>query len=307
MTTNIFIYFSFFLAILLLPERIWEKIWQVTLNYYSRLKTHYEQSPLKKRKFSGDLLLEFMPALEAQLSMGIKTSSLEIPQYKFYTGFIHQLLSIHQKKGISLRNILPELRGNLIKDLQFERKLKSNVLGGNFQFLGITLTTWGFIFFSSTLAEIPLNAVHIIVILSLQVMGVLVFNAFLKRIKNWLFKKFDQSIERLYLFVSLIEIGMPVGQILSESKVLEGDLMHNKVFSPCASRLVSLVKRWSENGISPKVESAEIIKELWHLKEVCFERFLKHLDQLKFCVLAFFFLPAYFFYLYSIFQFFMEQ
>lgn len=307
MMTNIFLYFSFFLTILILPERIWEKIWTRSNQFYLQLKTNYQTSKFNRSKFSGDKLLEFMPKLEAQLGMGIKTSSIEIPQYKFYTGFLHQLLFIHQKRGISLKAIVPELRGNLIKDLQFERKLKSNVLGGNFQFLGITVTTWGFILFSSSMAEIPLNPIHLFVICSLQILGVIVFNAFLTRIKKYLFNKFDQAIERLYLFVSLIEIGMPVGQILAESKVLEGDLMHNKVFSPCASRLVSLVKRWSENGLSPKIEATEIIKELWHLKEVCFERFLKHLDQLKFTVLAFFFLPAYFFYLYSIFQFFMEQ
>ena len=98
-----------------------------------------------------------------------------------------------------------------------------------------------------------------------------------------------------------------MSQTLSESQVLEGDLMIHKLFLPCASRIMNLVNRWKANGISPKTEVAEIIQELWHIKEVNFERFLKHLDILKFIVLAFFFLPAYFFYLYSIFQFFMEQ
>ena len=157
------------------------------------------------------------------------------------------------------------------------------------------------------MADIPLSFNQLIIIFLIQILGVTIFNMSLKKLKVYTFNKFSKAIERLYLFVSLVEVGMPVSQTLSESQVLEGDLMIHKLFLPCASRLMNLVNRWKANGISPKTEVAEIIQELWHIKEVNFERFLKHLDILKFIVLAFFFLPAYFFYLYSIFQFFMEQ
>jgi hypothetical protein len=307
MMTKIFIYIAILSSILLLPDRIWEKAWSFSQRVFTYLKTLKEKNPFEKEALNGERLLEFFPNLEAKLSMGLKTTAIEIPQYKFYTTFLFELLQVYQKRGINLKIILPELRGNLIKDLLFEKKLKSNVLGGNLQFFVITLTTWGFIFFSSRVASLPLAFSSIMIICLLQLMGVIIFNAFLKKIKNFIFYKFDQAIERLYLFVSLVEIGLPVSQILAESKVLEGELMKHKAFSPCASRLTSLVKRWSENGISPKIESGEIIKELWNLKEMSFERFLKYLDALKFSILAFFFLPAYFFYLYSIFQFFMEQ
>lgn len=307
MIIKISVYLLSFLVILLLPERFWEKMWQHCCLFYSKIKVSMQNNPFQKEERQGDLLLQFFPALEAKLSMGQKTTSTEIPRYKFYTTFLSELLQVHQKRGVSLKGILPELRTNLIKDLQFEKKLKSNILGGNLQFLAITITTWSFIFFSSQMADLPLRPINLLVIFLLQFFGVIVFNAFLTKIKRMVFAKFDQSIERLYLFVSMIEIGLPVSIILSESKVLEGDIMKHANFTPCAQRLTSLIKRWSENGISPKIEAQEIIRELWHLKEVSFERFLKHLDLLKFVVLAFFFLPAYFFYLYSIFQFFMEQ
>jgi hypothetical protein len=307
MIIKFILYILIFLVILLLPERFWEICWTRARYYFTYFKKYWKENPFQKEEKLGAKLLEFFPQLEAQLSMGVKTTSIDIPRYKFYTNFLFELLQFYQKRGVSLKTILPELRGNLIKDLQFEKKLKSNILGGNLQFLAITITTWGFILFSSQMAQLPLRPINLMVIFLLQFSGVIVFNAFLKKIKSVVFNKFDQSIERLYLFVSMIEIGLPVGVILSESKVLEGEFMKHSLFSPCAQRLTSLIKRWSENGISPKIETGEIIRELWHLKEVNFERFLKHLDLLKFIVLAFFFLPAYFFYLYSIFQFFMEQ
>ena len=307
MMTKIFIYCALISIILLLPDRIWEKLWNLLQPCLSYLRQLKYKNPFQKEHTNGQALLSFIPNLEAKLAMGIKTTNESIPRYKFYTSLLTDLVGIHQKRGISLKTILPELRLNLTKDLQFESKLKSNIMGGNFQFLVIMITTWSFIFFSSKMADLPLNIIHLLLIFTIQIVGILAFNLSLKKLKFYTFNKFSKAIERLYLFVSLIEIGIPVSQTLSESQVLEGDLMKQKLFSPCASRLMTLVNRWKENGISPKIEAAEIIRELWHLKEVNFERFLKHLEALKFITLAFFFLPAYFFYLYSIFQFFMEQ
>ena len=307
MIIKIFCYLSILSIILFLPESLWGKIWQKFMRVIDYIKEMKEKNPLNQEAVSGQRLLVFFPTLEARMSMGQKTIESDLPKYKFYTTLITDLLETHQKRGISLKNILPELRLNLIKDLQFESKISRGVMGGNLQFFAIMFTTWMFIFLSSKLAELPLNLFMLFIIALFQLAGIVVFNAALKKIKFLTFKKFNQAIERLYLFHCLSEVGLSITHTLTESQVLKGDLMTQKVFSPCASRLTTLVNRWTQNGISPKAETHEIIKEVWHLKEVTFERFLKHLDLLKFIILAFFFLPAYFLYLYSIFQFFMEQ
>lgn len=306
MMTKLFIYCALLSCILLLPDRIWEKAWNYLECFFTYLKKTNEKNPFQKEHKNGQKLLNFLPALEAKLAMGLKTTTDSIPRYKFYTTLLFDLLEVHQKRGISLKNIIPELRLNLTKDLQFETKLQSNLLGGNLQFFVITMTTWGFIFFSSAMADLPLKFSDLMIILVLQILGILIFNLALRKLKKHIFNKFSEAIERLYLFVSLVEIGMPVGQTLAESRVLEGGLMNHKLFSPCASRLLTLVNRWKENGLSPKIEAQEIIKELWSLKENSFEQFNKGVDGLKFGVMAFFFLPAYFFYLYSIFEYFMK-
>ncbi|MBC7429837.1 MAG: hypothetical protein H7336_14580 [Bacteriovorax sp.] len=307
MITKILIYSVGLSTLFFLPDSLWEKLWQLCLRFYGYLKKFEGKNPFKKEQTQGEKLLVMFPDIEAKLALGIKTTSMELPRYKFYTTLLFDLLQVHRKLGISLKQILPELRLNLIKDLQFENKMISNVIGGNLQFLVITITTWGFIFLSSALAELPLHFESLMIILFIQSAGVLAFNGILSQMKNRIFLKFNQSIERLYLFVSLVEIGLPVGQVLSESKVMEGDLVRHKKFSQIANRLEALITRWKDNGISPKIESGEVIKELWHIKEVAFLQFLKQLDMLKFMVLAFFFLPAYFLYLYSIFKFFMES
>ncbi len=301
MTNAFMIYFVVILSILFLPERVWEFFWQ-------KLSFRFERRNLfAKEKSAGEELLQAIPELEASLSVGMKMSGLKLPEYKFFTSLIYILLENNRRLGIGLKNVLGELKQNLILDLQFEGKLLDHTLGANAQFLVIALTTWFFIFFSSQLADLPLDSFILLLIILVQLSGIFVFNFLLKLIKKRTFNKFNQAISRLYLFGGLSEIGLSFGQVLEESKVMASENWSHRLFLPCARRLSGLVARWKETGLSPVSGSREIIGELWHLKEVSFVRFLKHLDLLKFVILAGFFLPAYFLYLYSIFQFFMEQ
>ncbi len=241
------------------------------------------------------------------MGMGIKTTGIEIPAYKFYASLLHELLEAHRKLGVNLKFILPELRGNLIKDLQFEKKMKALVLGGNLQFVAIIFTTWGFIWLSSSLADLPLKLSDLLVISSLQGCAIFVFNFAIKKARLVMFHKFSEVMEGLYLFITMVEVGLPPNRVLADSKILSGDLVRYKDFSFCAERVKEHVMRWRENGVSPKTGIQEVVREVWHLQELSFEKFLKVADLIKFSVLALFFLPAYFYYLYSIFQFFIVQ
>lgn len=302
-----FIYFTVLVSILFLPERIWNFLWVKIEKVRLFLSHANEKNPLLKERVQGEKLLNFLPELEAKMGMGIKTAQIEIPHYKFYTKLLYDLLDVHRRLGISLKFILPELRSNLLKDLSFEKKISSSILGGNLQFLVISFTTWAFIFFSSALAEIPLNVFDLFLILIVQILAVIVFNIVTKKVRGFIFLKYSHVIEELYLFSSMVEIGLPAGKVLSESKILDGDLVKFKEFYFCAARTKEHVARWRENGISPKIGVGEVVAEIWQLKEGSFLKFLKTLDLIKFSVLAFFFLPAYFYYLYSIFQFFLLQ
>ena len=239
MMTKFLIYSLCLTTILFLPDRIWEKLWQRCCRFYKHLKTYEAQNPFKREQTQGEKLLVLFPEIEAKLALGVKTTSIDLPRYKFYTTLLFDLLQVHRKLGISLKQILPELRQNLIKDLQFEGKMISSLVGGNLQFLVITITTWGFIFLSSALAELPLDFFTLFIILCMQITAIVVFNGVLSLLKKHIFDKFNQTIESLYLFVSLVEIGLPVSQVLAESKVLESDLgnIPSKILRNCSSKI----------------------------------------------------------------------
>ena len=314
MITKFLSYFFILILFLSLPDRFWEKASHLGQSFFDKLRNFLsrhtgliEKWPLIGEIRRGEKLLNFIPILEARISLGQKKLAVELPRFKFYTTLIFDLLEVHRKLGVSLKQILPEMRINLMKELRFERKLLSQAFGGNLQFSVVTLTTWCFVFLSSQLAELPLNFSILLLIGCIQFLAFLVFNFSFLKLRNHSLHKFSQALEELYLFNGMVEVGRPLNHVLSESGILYGQLFKHKQFLAFSERLHNLVNRWKESGLSPRIEVQEIIQEVWHEKERQYERFLKHLDLLKFCVLAFFFLPAYFFYLYSIFQFFMEQ
>lgn len=314
MTTKILIYLSFLALCFCLPTSFWEKavlIYQSTFDKlkkaHSKWMEYVESLPLIGDIAKGERLLRHFVQLEAKVTMGQKTIASDLPRFKFYTSLLSDLFEAHRQLGFSLKNVLPELRGNLIKELQFEKKILSQSMGGNLQFLIVSLTTWSFVFLSSKLADLPLNSSILIAIGIIQLLAIGVFNFSFLKLKDFGLKRFSNALEELYLFNGMVEIGLPVNRVIADTRILGGELATNKHFLHVRERLFDLVNRWKETGLSPRSETGEMIRQVWVDKELGYERFLKQLELLKFVILAFFFLPAYFLYLYSIFQFFMEQ
>ena len=304
---SLFSYIILVLTVVMLPE----KAWNWALGRGGRLLSWVNEGQ-KKWPFIGvkkrgqDLLIAFADC-ESKVSLGIKILPKVLPQYKFYTNLLEVLFENYRRLGIGIKKILPEVRAGLIKDLQFEKKIFDETISGLLQFMIIAVTTWSFVFLSSRLAQIPISWSIIFLMVVLQIGGVFVFFYLLNLIKKRIFLKFTRAIEELYLFSSLLDIGLPLNEILSRSGILYGSLAKYKSFEVISKRMNQLVSRLKESGLSPKQESQEIIREIWHLQEESFVKFTKIVQVLKFSILVFFFLPAYFLYLYSIFKFFMEQ
>ncbi len=304
---SLFSYGLLIVSLLKGPESFWERllIWQGQLSTFFAYKK--KNLPFIGEIYHGEDLLLALAETEAKIALGIKILPNALSRYKFYTDLLEQLLLAHRRLGIGIKKFIPEIRKGIIRDLQFEKKISSECLGAFLQFLVIAATTWSFVILSSSLVRIPPNKTIMLLMVALQLLGVVVFYQLLTLVKKKTFTHFGQAIQELYLFTTLMEVGLPLNEILSRSRLLQGSLMEQKLFSPMAVRTKKLIDRLKETGLSPKEEAHEIIGGLWHLQEETFQKFTKKVQVLKFGILAFFFLPAYFLYLYSIFKFFMEQ
>jgi hypothetical protein len=291
----------------LIPEHFWDTLlnWQQHLIVYcNQLK---KKLPLLGEIGKGEDLLLSLSDSEAKITRGLKILPNVLCRYKFYTELLEQLFEAHRRLGIGVKKFIPEIRKALIKDLQFEKKILDEIIGAFLQFLVIAVTTWSFVLLSSSLVTIHPNHNIFILMSLLQIMGVFVFYQLLIKLKNKTFFKFSLAIQELYLFSTLLEVGIPLNEILLKSNILQGSLGEHRLFSPLAMRVKKLLDRLKETGLSPREEVEEVISSIWQLQEENFGKFTKKVQVLKFSILAFFFLPAYFLYLYSIFKFFMEQ
>lgn len=306
-TLSTILYLLLLVAIAQLPEKFWDRILESYSLFGSLLKKKQKTLPIIGEIYRGEELLLAISELEARISLGIKFISGILPKYNFYTDLLEQLFESHRRLGIGIKKFIPEIRLALIRDLQFEKKILDEILSGVMQFLVIAATTWCFVFLSKSLVEITLDGATIFLMLTLQLLGAVLFFYLVGTLKTKAFTPFSKAIEELYLFSALLEVGLPLNEVLQRSAILQGSLMSHKNFEQLALRLKKLVARMRESGLSPKDEVQEIIREIWHLQEVHFLKFTKMVQGLKFSILAFFFLPAYFLYLHSIFKFFMEQ
>lgn len=307
MLLSVIIYILFFSVILYLPDQVWSYFYDFFNNLYSEIKKYHLRRLEHTTIGKAENLQRFISSLESQLSLGSKSTISQIPEYHFYTILLEKLISGHRKFGMNIKSTLQELKLNLIKEIQFERKCQVTATNGKLQFLMMTITTWGFIFFSSLMVNIKMNASDYLIILLFQFIGVIIFVKGSRLIKEKIFSKYSLIIERLYLFINMVDLGFSNGKAVTESRILEGSLLQEKNFLPCAARLGEAIDKWKELGSNPKSECRDICEEIWHQKTMAFEHYLKQLEALKFAVLAGLYLPAYFYYLYSIFQFFMEQ
>jgi len=307
MLLSVIFYFIFLLGLLVLPDKFWSHFLSILLPLKKAFHDFKVNQKHKSHLGRAEHLQSFMTSLENQLGQGQTKVIIEIPIFGFYTELIEKLIAGQRKYGLTLKSTIQELKLNLIREIQFEKKCKTTENNGKFQFVMMAIVTWFFIFFTGSMVEIHLNFIDVLIILLLQISGAFIFFKFSKFIKIRQFQKFSEVIERLYLFTNMVELGLSNGKAISESKVLEGSLVTEEVFLLCASRLQTAILKWRDAGVSPKSECKDLLDEVWHQKTMAFEQYLKQLEGLKFSVLACFYLPAYFYYLYSIFQFFMEQ
>lgn len=310
MTALCFSLFSYGLLIftlIKLPEKFWDLMllkYSYMLTYFSSIK---KRLPLFGEIYLGEELLLGLQESETKISLGIKILPKNLARYKFYTDLLEQLFESHRKMGIGIKKFIPEIRLALIGDLKFERKILSESIGTFLQFLVIALTTWSFVILSSSLVSIPLNMTILLCMVLFQTSGVLLFFYLLKYFKSKTFNKFNNAFQEIYLFSTLLDVGIALNEALDRSALLNGSFMTHKAFFNLSTRVKKLIERLKTTGLSPKDEVQEIIEALWQEQEETFLKFTKIVQVIKFGILAFFFLPAYFLYLYSIFKFFMEQ
>jgi hypothetical protein len=237
----------------------------------------------------GNLLFEQLMRLGSFSSKGHEKS--ELSQYKFFTKIVESLQSSLVRYGTSLHAYLPKIKKALINDLRFEKKIKSELLGGLLQM--VTVQAFCFIFVGCLYIQLSLSFTYssLIVPLLIQALGYTLFIFIFFKIKKKMFAPLERYIETFYLISTLLFAKIPIGRIHEECKI--STLPMNKELDIFKQRVSIIFQEIKRCGTIQEQEMEISIDELWFLFEYKFDSFLKHLAALKLIIIVFFFLSSF--------------
>lgn len=262
------------------------------------------------KKFIPITGLQFLSALstlENKKEIGGDIGVDLLPKYKFYTELTYELLNLSKIYGVKFGKYTEVIKNFVKLEHRFDEKLKKEYQSGFWQMFGVVFTTWFFIYLSQMLVEISVSATTYLIILLMHMFGLTAFYLVIKKWREHIFTPYQKAISEVLIFKSLLEIGVPVNQCLAKSDINIGTFSsHAKFLDQRAAFLLSL-DQLVKNGRGMKEILQTIIEQIFSIKELDLIEFQKKMALSKFLHLAIIFLPAYFFYLYSIFKFFMEQ
>ncbi len=280
--------------ILILPEKFFEKHLELLKKTISKCLIFYEESSTKfSLVFRANLLIEYIYQLEIFFLKSKFEKTYSVPKYKFYTKIVNVLLNVAKTYGSPIKESLSELRHGIVKDLEFERKLRQENISGVVQFITIAFVTWFFVLCVYKYLAIKVDGIFLIVITVLHFSGIIIYYIVNKKIKKNIFIIFESLFYNLYALRAYQNVSMPINQIMTNIDLNFDKYYGYGKFSFIIKRINFMIDNWQKSGIAIKSEIDLIIEEISIIQIQTFDIFVKKTQVLKFAILALFYLTAY--------------
>lgn len=230
-------------------------------------------------------------------------SLTDLTHYKFYTAISLTLIKYSRQWGAPCLDFLGEIRAAVIKDDQFERRIKMEKISSLLQFSLISLITICFTFLVSSMLKIKFSTPLLVFLATWQCLGFFLFLQLEKRVKEKKFAPFSLSLKTLYSLRTLLKAGIPFSKIQEESSFnLYTENMREKELQPVVERMLIAWEELQKKGRPLHEEWQALIDEVWFLQDLRFEKFVRWCQGLKLFIMMFFFLSTYFMLLFSLFK-----
>jgi hypothetical protein len=225
--------------------------------------------------------------------IGIRSSEKSLSEYKFFDELIYEVLESSKRFGTPKDNAIFSIKKALMKDIQSEKKLTKLYSSSILTFLAASLITWVFSYYSSMALGRQLSFSFIIIAISWQLTGLVLFFFIYKKLNENTLRPFDRVFKSFYLLNLFIEISLPVGEILKTSKVSAIFVSKIKGIETLKERIVSLVEVREKQGANVKQDFRSLVEELWLLYDEHCHKLEKKVTILKFLWLCVFFFSVY--------------
>ena len=248
----------------------------------------------------NSLIIRNNPAEELEnwlkkFHLGMREAELpsQLPHYKFYSEIVEVLLKLARKLGGSYQESLLSLREGLQLDRQFEKKIREATLGMWFQMGLMMVLTWGFILGALSLVDVKVKYLHLFLIFSWQVIGLVLLPVVLKSLRKHYFGDMGKIWRMLFVLKSLVKIPVSRTEILTLAGVSELNAIKQTSLAGIVLKLKETCQKALKMGASYEEDVKYLMEELRFIEKWHFELFEKRLTVIKLVLLSVFFLPSY--------------
>lgn len=212
-------------------------------------------------------------------------------RYKFYHNLLNKLQSLARIYGTSNKPIYKELLKGLSHDLSANEDFNRLLNEGLLQLVAVCIISSSFILGIKYLLEVELDTASLFIIMTLEIFGFLFYLAVFIWLYIKSFKHLRSSLEGLYIFKSLWQVGLPITEVVKQSKI-NSAIDKNLAF--IGQGIQQILNLALTQGRADKEMLQELVDYYWREHNKKSLQFKKKITLLRFITIVCFFLPSYF-------------
>jgi hypothetical protein len=251
---------------------------------YLMLKVNEFPSPARAQ----DLAQRCLELMSGEHQSG---SKLNLPQYRFYTELMEQLMMNHLKHGAPIKKYLGKLRASLLRSALFDKELLGTIWSSFMQMGFSAAMVWGFYLLAQDWFQLSIELSMIVGLALFQIVGVSVFVYLVIFLHQRTFKDPMSLLKTAYLLHSLTQCSLPLSFILQSNQHRE---VVNKKYTQYLEELERIINTRLKKGMGCSELIQDYMDNLWLELSMGKERYHSQLNMLKFSILCTVFLPSYF-------------
>ena len=248
----------------------------------------FQRLRINHAKAANRLYLEL---LSMNLYISKPSSGMILTEYKFFTELVNILLLSMREYGTNIFEFLPLIKKALVNDSRFERKIKSEFVGGILQMLIVQLSGGVLIYSFKTQLKLELSSYQYLAPFLIQIIGYISYFVTFYICKKKCFFTIERYFRSFYYARVLVSASVPMKTI--NERISIEDLSEERELISFKARLEGIFREIQLSGSFDGKDFEVIIEELWFLNEYKFETFLKYLNILKLVVIVIFFLGGF--------------
>jgi len=245
-------------------------------------------------------LLKVLKTRENEIRRGRLVTNQGLPKYLFFSDLLSRVLYWSQSYGGQATDLIKEIRICIIKEGQSQRKIAKEINESLTQMIIVTITIWGFVYFSKSFVAGNTQNVIYLKMASMHLLGVAFLMIAQRVVRKRVFIGYPELYQSLYGVYCLQKVGLSFQACLREIPLSEVWQLPKK-FSPIKLELEDLLASWKK-GVPPSQGLKWLLEEVDFLFTQDLEKSQRAQALQKFLTLSFFYLPSYFIYLGSLFQ-----